>query len=136
MPRGNDEETQKQALHELADDFGSGVGSAEELINENARRRTAELAAINALPVLQDETNDIDLDKIEAEDGYVVDAAWRGQGRTRGLIAVVEDENQRQHKVLIESNYDERQAGPRRSSHAKNERDEAGKDTTKKPESK
>lgn len=139
--RGQNEEDRKSALHELADQFGEGVGNAEELINANAERRTAELNAIQSLPIIQDQTNEIDLDKVKVSgehgDHYVVDAAWRGSGRTRGLVAIVEDEVGRQHKVLVESNYDDRHAaGPRRSSHAKNEQDEAGKDSSKKAESK
>lgn len=140
--RGQNDEDRRTALHELGDQFGEGVGNAEELINANAERRTAELNAIASLPVLQEETNELDLDKVSLKrdhphsDAYIVDAAWRGSGRTKGLIAVVEDEAGRQHKVLVESNYDDRVNGPRRSSHAKNETDEAGKDPAKKSESK
>lgn len=130
--RQQNEEDRKANLHELADQFGEGVGNAEELINANAARRTAEIATISALPILQDETNDLDLEKVKADEGlYVVDAAWRGSGRTKGLVATAEDEGGRLHKVLIESSIDQsRQTGPRRSSHAKNEQ---GEDPQSKP---
>lgn len=120
MPRGNDKEAQETQLHELADQFGEGVGNAEELINANAARRTQELAAISSLPVIQADTDQIDLDKLSGPNGeYVVDAVIRGAGRTKGLIAVYEDEGARTHKFLVESNYADRpSSGIRRSSHA------------------
>jgi len=120
--RGQDEQERETNLHELADQFGEGVGNAEELINANAARRTAELATISSLPVLQEATNDFDLDKLEGPDGeYVVDAAVRGAGRTQGTIVVYEDESGRQLKHLVESNVSDQPsfAGTRRSSHVK-----------------
>lgn len=121
--RGQNEEDRSAALHELADQFGEGVGNAEELIAANAARRTADLAAISSLPVIQEETDELDLDKLEGPDGeYIVDAAVRGSGRTRGTVVVFEDENGRQDKALIDSNIGDapsRQEGPRKSSHAK-----------------
>lgn len=127
MPRGNDKEA---ALHELADQFGEGVGNAEELISANAERRTAELAAISDLPILEDATKELDLDKLEGPNGeYVVDAAVRGSGRTKGTIVVYETEDGRLLKHLSESNYEERgQDGPRRSSHAKPDDDAKDQD--------
>lgn len=122
--RGQNEQDREQALHELADEFGEGVGNAEELINANARRRTADLATISSLPVLQEPTDTLDLDKLDGPDGeYVVDAAVHGAGATRGTIVIYEDETGRLHKHLSDSNIGDRTArrqdGPRRSSHAK-----------------
>jgi hypothetical protein len=127
--RGQTDEDREQNLHELADQFGEGVGNAEELIIANSARHTAELATISDLPVIQSETDELDLDKLEGPDGeYVVDASVRGSGRTKGLIVIYEDEGGRQHKHLVESNYDDRpSSGPRKSSHAK-ERAEDSKD--------
>jgi hypothetical protein len=128
--RGQNDEDRKEHLHDLADQFGEGVGNAEELINQNAARRTQELAAINDLPVLQDETAELDLDKLEGPDGeYVVDASVRGSGRTKGTVVIYEDESGRLHKHLAESTIDEGPSGPRRSSHAKQaEKDKAKQD--------
>lgn len=119
--RKQTDEDREANLHELADQFGEGVGNAEELINANASRRTAELATISSLPVLQAETDELDLDKLEGPDGeYVTDAAVRGAGRTKGLIIVYVDETGREHKHLVESNVGDNVAlsGPRKSSHA------------------
>lgn len=131
MPRGNDNETPEQkaaTLHQLADQFGEGVGDAEALINANAAHRTTELAAISTLPVIQDETNELDLDKLKGPNGeYVVDAVVRGAGRTKGTIVVYETEDGRTLKYLESSNYDERpSSGPRRPSQAQPDDDEAG----------
>lgn len=136
--RQQNDEDRKENLHELADQFGEGVGNAEALIEANARRRTADLATIGSLPLLQDKTNELDLDKVklDEDDLYVLDGAWRGSGRTAGLIVTAEDTGGRLHKILVEHNIDEgRPEGPRKSSHAKNAEDEAGKDESKKSES-
>jgi hypothetical protein len=119
--RGQSEEDRAANLHELADQFGEGVGNAEELIIANTARRTADLAAIGDLPVIQSETDELDLDSLEGPNGeYVVDAAVRGSGRMKGTIVIYEDETGRQHMYLAVSNYDEApSSGPRRSSHAK-----------------
>jgi hypothetical protein len=119
--RGQNDKDREEALHELADQFGDGVGNAEQLIDANAARRTAELATISTLPLLPTDTEELDLDKLEGPNGeYVVDAAVHGSGRTRGTIVVYEDETGRLHKHLAESTIDEsRESGPRRSSHAK-----------------
>ncbi|MET0604400.1 MAG: hypothetical protein ABW167_20610 [Baekduia sp.] len=120
MPRGNDKDEQAIALHELGDAFGEGVGNAEELINGNAALRTAELAAISILPVIQADTDALNLDDLEGPNGeYVVDACVRGAGRTKGTIVVFETEDGRTLKHLAESNYDDKpSSGPRRASAA------------------
>lgn len=118
MPRGNDKQAQDAQLHELADKFGEGVGNAEELIQANAAARTSDLAAISALPVLQKDTADLDLDKLEGPNGeYVIDASVRGSGRTKGTIVVVEDELGRTKKILIDKTEGAGPKGTRRSSH-------------------
>lgn len=132
MPRGNDKDTAEtqQALHELGDQFGEGVGNAEELINANAALRTAELAAIAVLPVIQADTDALDLDELEGPDGeYVVDACVRGAGRTKGTIVVYETEDGRMLKYLASSNYDDRpSSGPRRASAASIDAEDDGDD--------
>jgi|SRR6185436_14009798 hypothetical protein len=132
MPRGNDKDTQEQALHELADDFGKGVGNAEEMIRRNTALRTADLATVSSFPVDDEASSELDLDKVELPDGmdgYVVDAVVRKQGRSQGTVAVVEDDNGRTNKVLVDSNLEDTRGhlrrdrdeedGPRRSSRAK-----------------
>lgn len=121
MPRGNDTEAQKVQLHELADQFGGGVGNAEQLIAANSARYTSDLAAISSLPVIQGDTDDLDLDKLEGPDGeYVLDAAVRGSGRTKGTVVVFQDEETgRMGKALIDKTVGPSPTGKRRSSHQK-----------------
>ena len=128
MPRGNDEEGQQTALHELADQFGTGAGNAESLILGNTALRTGDLATISSFAVDEEATSELDLDSLEGPNGeYVVDAAVRQQGRTRGTVVVYEDESGRLSKYLAESNLEEvrgagartLQDGPRRASRAK-----------------
>jgi hypothetical protein len=130
MPRGNDTEGQKQALHELADEFSTGTaGNAEILIEANAALRTADLATIGGFPVDEEKTAELDLDDLEGPDGeYVVDAVVRTQGRVEGTVVVFADESGRLHKHLAESNLEEvRNApalaaageGPRRASRSR-----------------
>jgi hypothetical protein len=118
MPRGNDKQAQEAQLHELADQFGEGVGNAEALIIANTANRTGELAEVTSLPVLEEDTSELDLDSLEAPDGaYVVDAAVRGSGRTKGTVVVFEDESGRLQKALVDYSKGEAAGGTRRSSH-------------------
>ncbi len=119
-PRGNDKDAQKAQLSELADDFGAGVGNAEALIQANAALRTSELAEISSLPVVQEETEELDLDSLEGPDGeYVLDAAVRGSGRTKGTVVIFEDEQGRIGKHLADYEKGSGASGTRKSSHVK-----------------
>lgn len=127
MPRGNDEEGQQSALHDLADDFGQGVGSAEDLILGNAAQREPDLVTVSSFPVDQEATNELDLDKLAEGDEYVLDAVVRRSGRSSGTIVVFEDEGGRAQKRLADSSLPERKGGQedeegtRRSTQAKSD---------------
>lgn len=78
MARGNDAE---QALHELADKFGQGVGNAEEMIQGALRARSRAFMQAELLPRNEEKTAEAreHLDKLKAPRGCtVVDAAVRG----------------------------------------------------------
>jgi hypothetical protein len=125
----------ENALHKVADQFADGVGNAEQLIDANAARRTADLATVSSLPVIQAETDELDLDDLKGPDGeFVIDASVRGSGRTKGTVVVYEDEFGRVQKWLADANIDETGApvardkdGKRRSSHKKERGEDAAK---------
>lgn len=76
MPRGND----PTAASELADQYGSGAGNAEALIDANALRMSEELRAAQMLTYDPDATNALDLGKVADVAGVdkVLSAAVRG----------------------------------------------------------
>lgn len=142
MPRGNDEEGQKQALHELADNFGAGAGNAEQLIIANATLRTADLATVSEFKVDPELTAELDLDKLSGPNGeYVVDAAVRKLGRSQGTIVLFQGDDGRLHKYLVESNLAETRGdtsgdesgGPRRASSARGKDPDADAEKADKP---
>ena len=133
MPRGNDEEGQKSALHELGDQFGQGVGNAEVLIAANVEQNDPDLQTVSRFPVDQDATDELDLDSLEGPDGeLVVDAVVRRQGRSSGTIVAYQSDDGRLHKKLTESNLEalriggqEDEEGTRRSGQSRTSEEKA-----------
>lgn len=97
MPRGNDS---KNALHELADKFGRGVGNAERLIEGTLGRNSESLRAAELLPRDHEATKKARDQWVgtEIDDCKVIDAAVRG-GVT---CCVLEDENGRRWVVALD----------------------------------
>lgn len=107
MPRGNDSVA---ALHELAKEFGDGVGNAEELIRRVQGAHTQELAAAEQQQVDVEATKALDLDKIKIEGAvHVHDAAVRGSY----LVTVYEDDTGRLHQHAEEIKSAPKPSGPR-----------------------
>jgi hypothetical protein len=94
------------------------VGNAEALIIANAANGARRARGGQHLPCSRTDTSELDLDKLEGPDGeYVVDAAVRGSGRTKGTVVVYEDESGRLQKALVDYSKGEGAGGTRRSSH-------------------
>jgi hypothetical protein len=77
MPAGNDKDT---ALAELADQFGEGVGRAEDLIDASRARYTGKLAQAQNRPKDDEASAELDLDEVSKSAGQeVIDASVRGE---------------------------------------------------------
>lgn len=102
MPRGNDA---KEALHELADKFGSGVGNAEGLIQANLEARSRALQAAEMLPRDHEATKEArgKLSSFKGPDGAkAVDVAVRGQeGHENRYTCVVFESKEGRHFVAV-----------------------------------
>lgn len=94
MPAGNDAEA---AAVELADQFGKGGGSADELIKTSRGRYSG---ALGSAQLKQAEDVEIDLDKVAKAAGVksVVSATARGDS----VVYVHEDEDGRLVKGVVE----------------------------------
>lgn len=94
MPAGNDA---KQAAAELADQIGSGTGSADDLIQASRERYRGGLGAAQ----LKDATEVTDLDAVAKAAGVdeVLSAAQRGEH----VVYVYEDEAGRAQKGIVEA---------------------------------
>lgn len=104
MPRGNDAQA---ALAELADNFGDGVGRAEELIAASRARysgllRTAQLQPVDAEAKEQISKADV-AKSADLDENEVLDYAVHGQGRDadKTVIVVYNDERGETHKEAI-----------------------------------
>lgn len=97
MPRGNDS---REALSELADKFGRGVGNASDLIEATLGRNSEALRRAENLPLDEEATEQAKKQVVgqKLDGAEVIDAAVRG-GTT---IVVTEEEDGRRYIVALD----------------------------------
>jgi hypothetical protein len=96
MARGNDSAA---ALADLRGEYGQYGVNAEDLVAASRAALTPEQRAASLLPVNQEATKELDLDKVDAkvDDGTVLDASVRGAW----VVVVAENDNGRTFKMVF-----------------------------------